>query len=70
MQEWQATADDGRQAELSLPGVPPLFAGSETVEYRTVLSDPRDPADDVAVLTLSGLYARAEVTVEGRLDGT
>ena len=69
MQEWRATADDGRQTELSLPGVPPSFAGSETVEYRTVLSDPRDPTDDIVVLTLSGLYARAEVDVEGRLDG-
>lgn len=69
MQEWRATADDGQQAELSLPGVAPSLAGSETVEYRTVLSDPRDPADDIAVLTLSGLYVRAEVDVGERLDG-
>jgi len=69
MREWRATADDGRQAELSLPGVASSLAGSELVEYRTVLSDPRDPADDVAVLTLRGLYARAEVEIEERLGG-
>ena len=69
MREWQATADDGRETELSLPGVPSLFAGSKTVEYRTILPDPRDPADDVAVLTLCGLYAHAEVDIEGRFDG-
>ena len=69
MQNWQATAADGRETELSLPGVPSLFAGSQTVEYRTTLPDPRDPGEDVAVLTLRGLYAHAEVAVEGRLDG-
>ena len=69
MQTWQATAADGRETELSLPGTPSLFAGSTTVEYRTTLPEPRDPGEDVAVLTLRGLYARAEVEVEGRLDG-
>ena len=70
MQEWQATADDGRETELSLPGTPSLFAGSETVEYRTALPDPRDPGDDIAVLTLRGLYAHGTVDVPGRFDGT
>jgi beta-mannosidase len=69
MQEWRATASDGRETELSLPGVPPSFAGSETVEYRTTLSDPRDPGEDIAVLTLRGVYARATVELSGRLDG-
>jgi beta-mannosidase len=69
MQNWQATAADGRETELSLPGVPSSFAGTDTVEYRTTLSEPRGPGEDVAVLTLRGLYAHAEVEVEGRLDG-
>lgn len=69
MQNWQATAGNGRETELSLPGVPSSFAGSETVEYRTTLPEPRGPGEDIAVLTLGGLYARAEVDVEGRLDG-
>ena len=69
MQTWQARADDGREVELSLPGVPASLAGSESVEYRTTLSEPRGPGEDIAVLTLRGLYARAEVAVEGRLNG-
>lgn len=69
MQEWRSTAADGRETELSLPGTPPSFAGAETVEYRTTLPDPRDPGEAVAVLTLRGLYARAEVDVAGQLDG-
>jgi hypothetical protein len=69
MQNWQATASDGRETELSLPGVPSSFAGSETVEYRTTLPEPRGPGEDVAVLTLGGLYAHAEIDVDGRLDG-
>ena len=69
MQEWRATAEDGRETELSMPGVPSSFAGAETVEYRTALSDPRSPGDDIAILTLRGLYAHAEVDVPGRLGG-
>lgn len=69
MQEWRATAADGRETRLSLPGVPSSLAGAETVEYRTTLPDPRNPDDDVAVLTLRGLYAHAVAEVPDRLDG-
>lgn len=67
--EWQATAGDGRETAVSLPGRPGDLAGAATVEYRTTLSDPRDPGEEIAVLLLRGLYARATVAVEGRLDG-
>jgi hypothetical protein len=69
MGSWRATAGDGRECELELPGVPSSLAGAESVEYRTTLSDPRDPTDDIAVLTLRGLYAQATVDLPGRLDG-
>jgi beta-mannosidase len=69
MQRWHATASDGRETELSLPGVPASFAGSDAVEYRTTLTEPLDPGDDVAVLALRGLYAHGEVDIDGRFDG-
>ena len=69
MKSWRATAGDGRECELERPGVPSSLAGAESVEYRTTLPDPRDPADDIAVLTLRGLYAHMTVDLPGRLDG-
>jgi len=68
--KWQATAGDGRETAVSLPGRPDGLAGAGTVEYRTELPDPRDPGEEIAVLVLRGLYAHAEVAVEGRLDGS
>lgn len=35
MGSWRATAGDGRECELELPGVPSSLAGAESVEYRT-----------------------------------
>lgn len=72
-QEWRATAvGEGGSAEreVSVPGKPEAFAGEEGVTYVTNFDDPREPSDDVAVLSLRGLYAHAEVDVTGeRLDG-
>lgn len=67
--EWRATAGDGRETTVSLPGRPDELAGAGTVEYRAELPDPRNPGEAVAVLVLRGSYAHTEVAVEGRLDG-
>lgn len=72
-EEWQASALEGGSAAehtVTVPGKPEELAGSETVTYKTRFSDPREPADDVAVLELRGLYAHTELEVTGtRLDG-
>ena len=67
-EQWEAT-DGDRTARVTVPGRPSVFAGADTVEYRTLLPDPRDPGEDVAVLVFRGLYAHATVSVPGRLDG-
>ncbi|PSP42485.1 hydrolase, partial [Halobacteriales archaeon QH_2_66_30] len=73
VEEWQATAlEDGSSGfqDVTVPGRPAAFAGAEGVRYRTRFDDPRDPGDDVAVVELEGVYARAEVEATGeRLDG-
>jgi hypothetical protein len=62
MNEWRASpvgGDDDQQ--VTVPGRPAEFAGADAVRYTTTLADPRDPEDDVAVLTLRGVYAHAEL---------
>ena len=71
--EWRATAvGEGETAEreVTVPGKPGEFADADGVTYVTAFDDPREASDDVAVLSLRGLYAHAEVDVTGeRLDG-
>lgn len=73
LDEWQASdpADEttGEQS-VTVPGRPEAFAGADELKYTSSFADPRDPADDIAVLELRGLYAHSEVRVSGnRLDG-
>jgi beta-mannosidase len=71
--EWRATAvDEGESADrtVTVPGKPEALAGADGVTYVTNFDDPREGDDEVAVLSLRGLYAHAEVDVTGeRLDG-
>jgi hypothetical protein len=70
--EWRASAvGEGASAEeaVTVPGRPAAFAGADAVTYRTTVADPRDPGDDVAALTLRGLYAHAEVALPGDVVG-
>ena len=68
VEQWVAYAD-GQERRVRLPGRPDAVAGAEEVTYRTTLSDPRGPSDEIAVLKLAGLYAHAEIDVAGRFDG-
>jgi hypothetical protein len=69
-EEWHATAAGGTERRVTVPGRPDSLAGAETVTYATSFEDPRGADDDVAVLSLRGLYAGAEVSLTGdRLAG-
>jgi hypothetical protein len=71
--EWRAealTEDTAGTERVRVPGKPAAFAGADGVRYTGSFGDPRDPADDVAVLELRGLYAHADVEVTGdRIGG-
>lgn len=70
--EWRATTPetDASEQSVTVPGRPAAFAGADVVEYTTSFADPREPADDIAVLELRGLYADTEVELTGdRFDG-
>ena len=64
-EEWHATAAGGTERRVTVPGRPEALAGAETVTYATSFEDPREADDDVAVLSLRGLYAGAEVSLTG-----
>lgn len=72
-EEWRAAAVGGADTAdqpVPVPGRPAAFAGEDGVRYVTAFADPREGDDEVAVVVLRGLYARAEVDVTGdRLDG-
>ena len=69
--EWRATAvGDANEQSVSVPGRPAAFADADGVTYVSTFADPRGHREDVAVVELRGLYARATVDVTGqRLDG-
>ena len=72
-EEWRATpveAGESAGQTVPVPGRPSSLAGHDAITYKSSFSDPRDAADDVAVLELRGVYAHAEIELTGdRLDG-
>ncbi|MFC7045003.1 hydrolase [Halobacteriaceae archaeon GCM10025711] len=50
---------------VELPGRPGRFAGEDAVAYRTRFADPRTGDDARALLELEGLYAHADVWLNG-----
>lgn len=68
VEQWWARADE-QETQVELPGRPAACIGADRVEYHRTLSDSVPAGADIAVLTLSGLYAHAEVDVSGRFDG-
>lgn len=71
--EWRVRdpqAEASTEQSVTVPGRPAGLADAEAVEYTGSFADPRDSADEIAVLELRGLYAHAEVEVSAdRLDG-
>lgn len=66
--EWVAEGAGSEQA-VSVPGRPALFAEADQVTYRTTLPDPRNPADEFAILDLRGLFAHARIAIDGHILG-
>jgi len=73
LEEWRATepgaGPDATEEVVTLPGRPADLAGADAVRYVTEVADPRSGDDDVAVLSLDGCYAHAEVEVSGSVVG-
>ncbi len=70
--EWRASpagGGTGAAVSVEVPGKPESLADAEAVTYRTDLGGVIDPAADVVGVTLNGLYAHAEITVDGEILG-
>lgn len=63
------TAEEWRS--VTVPGRPAAFAGAtEPIAYRVRFGDPRTDGSERALLELRGLYARAEIWLNGERVGT
>lgn len=55
--------------DVEVPGRPEEFAGADAVVYRTTFDDPRSSPDLRTVLELAGVFAHAEVWLDGERLG-
>lgn len=55
--------------EVQVPGRPEEFAGADAVVYRTTFGDPRSSPDQRTILELAGVFAHAEVWLDGERLG-